>query len=88
MRIWQLQEAKAKLTELVKAALHEPQIISRHGVNEVVVINMRDYKQIFEKEEDIVSFFKHSPLFGVDLSFERDQSSPREINLNEHDEKK
>lgn len=39
IRIWQLQEAKNKLSELVEVALHgEPQLITRHGVEAVVVL--------------------------------------------------
>ena len=83
MHIWQLQEAKAKLTELVKKAQHEPQIISRHGVNEVVVISIEEYKRAFDKEEGLISFFKKSPLYGVELDLERDKSPMRDINLDE-----
>jgi antitoxin Phd len=87
MHIWQLQEAKAKLTELVKEARYEPQIISRHGVNEVVVISIQEYKRAFEKEESLISFFKRSPLYGVELDLTRDESPMRDIDFDEHDEK-
>jgi prevent-host-death family protein len=40
MHVWQLQEAKAKLTELVNKCKLEPQFISRRGVNEVVVVSV------------------------------------------------
>jgi prevent-host-death family protein len=82
MHVWQLQEAKARLTELIKEAQNEPQIISRHGINEVVVINIKEYNQMFEKE-DVVSFFRHSPLCGIDLALERDKSSMRDVNLDD-----
>ncbi len=38
-------------------------------------------KQRREEKEDFVSFFRNSPLCGVDLSIERDTSSTREIDL-------
>ena len=82
MHVWQLQEAKARLTELIKEAQNEPQIISRHGINEVVVINIKEYNQMFEKE-DVVSFFRRSPLCGIDLALERDKSPMRDINLDD-----
>ncbi len=81
MRVWQLQEAKAKLTQLMKNAQFEDQIISRHGVNEMVVMSIERYKKLTSKEESIVSFFRKSPLNGVDLDFSRDTSFMREIDL-------
>ena len=83
MHVWQLQEAKAKLTQLMNEAKQEPQIISRHGVNETVVMSMKQYEKLTSKGDDIVSFFKHSPLYGLNLEDEikRDRSSHREIDL-------
>lgn len=81
MHVWQLQEAKAKLTQLIKEANLEPQIISRHGINETVVISMEKYKELIGQKEDVVSFFKNSPLYGIDLDLNRDKSNIREIDL-------
>jgi prevent-host-death family protein len=81
MHVWQLQEAKAKLTQLIKEAKLEPQIISRHGVNETVVISMEKYKELVGQTEDVVSFFRRSPLNGIDLDFKRDPSAGRNIDL-------
>ena len=81
MHIWQLQEAKAKLTQLIKEAHFEPQIISRRGINETVVISMEKYKELLGKKEDLVSFFRNSPLYGIDLDLKRDTSTIREIDL-------
>lgn len=85
MHVWQLQEAKAKLTQLLKEAKNEPQIISRHGVSEVVVINIEEYRRAFEKNGDLLSFFKQSPLYGVDLNMTRDKSPMRDIDFDDHD---
>lgn len=81
MHIWQLQEAKAKLTQLIKEANVEPQIISRHGVNETVVISMEKYKELIGEKEDLVSFFRNSPLYGIDLELKRDPSTIRKVDL-------
>lgn len=81
MVVWQLQQAKAKLTELVKASQVEPQLISRHGVCESVVISLKRYEELVGNKENIVDFFRNSPLYGVDLSCDRDRSPPREIDL-------
>ena len=81
MHVWQLQEAKAKLTELVNKCKLEPQFISRRGVNEVVVVSVDKYTQLLKTKESIVSFFKNSPLNGVDLEITRDKTVLREIDL-------
>ncbi len=81
MHVWQLQEAKAKLTELVNNCKTDPQIISRRGISEVVVISIDKYNELLQSKESIVSFFKNSPLNGVDLELARDKSQMREIEL-------
>lgn len=81
MHIWQLQEAKAKLTQLMKDAKLEPQIISRHGVNETIVMSMDQYEALIGKKESLGSFLKHSPLYGLDWSCERDTSGMRDTDL-------
>lgn len=79
MHVWQLQEAKAKLTQLIKASKLEPQIISRHGINETIVLSMQKYEELIGQKEDVVAFFKRSPLNGIDLDLKRDPSFMREI---------
>ena len=81
MQVWQLQEAKAKLTKLINDTKREPQIISRHGVSEVIVMNINKYAELCKTKESIVSFFRKSPLNGMDIEFERDQSRMREVDL-------
>lgn len=75
MHVWKLQEAKAKLTELLNEAKREPQIIfCGEGVDEVVVMSMEKYKQLTRKYKNIVSFFQNSPLYGIELDLKRDHS--------------
>jgi prevent-host-death family protein len=81
IHIWQLQEAKAKLTQLIKDSKDDIQIISRHGVKEVVVMSMEKYKELTSTGKDIVSFFKKSPLNGVELDITRDKSLMRGSDL-------
>lgn len=81
MHVWQLQEAKAKLTQLMKEAKIEPQIISKHGVNETIVMSMAQYEALIGKKESLGLFLKHSPLHGVDWSCDRDSSGMREFDL-------
>ncbi len=81
MSTWQLQQAKAKLTEFVNRAKQEPQIISRHGKPEVVTISIERYNKLISSNEDIVSFFQSSPLMNTEIKIERDESRIRDLEL-------
>jgi prevent-host-death family protein len=77
MQVWPIKEVKAKLTKFVNAAKNEPQIISRKGSLEVIVMSMEKYNQLVRGHKDIVSFFQSSPLFDAGLKIERDKSPTR-----------
>jgi antitoxin Phd len=48
---WQLQEAKAKLSELVQKAIDEgPQTVTRHGKDAVVVLSVKEYSKLRERK--------------------------------------
>jgi len=81
MNVWQLQEAKAKLSQLITEAKYEPQIISRHGIHETIVLNMETYEKLVGKKKDFVAFLRNSPLCGVNLDLSRDSSPARDIDL-------
>jgi prevent-host-death family protein len=81
MHVWQIQEAKAKLTKCVRDAQKAPQIISRHGNPEAVVLNIDTYNALISSSQDVVSFFRNSPLFEGDLDLERDTSLGRDVKL-------
>jgi antitoxin Phd len=79
---WPLQDAKNRLSELVdRAKAGIPQIITRRGKQEVVVIGIEDFKKISAREQDLVSFLRSSPLVGVDLEIERDDDAGRVVTL-------
>ncbi|MDA3938439.1 MAG: type II toxin-antitoxin system Phd/YefM family antitoxin [Spirochaetia bacterium] len=79
---WQLQDAKSKFSMLVENAIHhEPQFVTRHGNNAVVIVSFEDYKKITKPETDLVSFLGNSPLAGVDMDISRNKDLPREIEL-------
>jgi prevent-host-death family protein len=80
--IWQLQEAKNRLSELVNKALAEgPQTVTRHGEEIVVVISKAEYNRLRKSQTSLLEFFRQSPLVGVELDLERDKSLPRDIDL-------
>ena len=79
---WPLQDAKNRLSELVdRAKAGTPQIITRRGKQEVVVIGIEDFKKISAREKDLVEFLRSSPLVGVDLQIERDPDPGRPVSL-------
>ena len=79
---WPLQDAKNRLSELVdRAKAGIPQIITRRGKQEVVVIGIEDFKKILVREQDLVEFLRSSPLVGVDLQIERDPDPGRSVSL-------
>lgn len=79
---WAFQDAKAKLSELVKKAVNEgPQSISVRGEPTVVVLSEKDYRALTVPSVSIVDFFRKSPLMNIKLDLSRDKSLPREIDL-------
>ena len=78
-RIWQLQEAKNKLSEVVDDAVKSgPQVITRRGIETAVVLSMDDYKKMLVGQKRLSDFFRESPLVGVDIDASRDTSPLRD----------
>lgn len=83
MHSWQIQEAKSKLSELIKCAESEgPQGITLHGRSVAVVMTRSLFDQLTGNERSFVEFMRQSPLFGLeDVNLERDQSLTREVSI-------
>ena len=83
MNIWQIQEAKARLSEVVKCAESEgPQSITLHGQSVAVVVSRSMFDRMTGNEHSLVSFMRLSPLYGADdIALERDTSLTREVSL-------
>ena len=82
MKTWQMQEAKARMSELVKRAQTQPQDITLHGKSEAVVISRETFDRLSQTQGTLVDFMRRSPLYGADdLEFERDRSLTREVSL-------
>lgn len=76
--IWQLQEAKNKLSEVVEAALNDgPQVITRRGADTAIVLSYADYRRLLLSQKKLSDFFRESPLVGVELDLTRDSSPAR-----------
>lgn len=82
---WQLQTAKAQFSELFRRARTEgPQIVTRQGKEQVVVLPLEQFAQLTKRvrhPKSLVKFFAESPLSDVRLDLSRDVDSGREIEL-------
>lgn len=82
MQTWQMQEAKARMSELVKRAQTQPQDITLHGKSVAVVISRETFDRLSQAQDSLVDFMRRSPLFGTDdLTLEREQSLTREVSF-------
>ena len=83
MHIWQVQEAKAKLTQFINDAKDEPQIISRRGEPEIIAMSISRYNELVrdKSQNSLVDFMRNSPLYGLRIDSSRDKSKSRRINL-------
>ncbi len=83
MSAWQLQEAKNKLSELIDRAIDEgPQIITRHGVEVVVVMRYARYRELTTPQQKLGDFFMSSPLRESGIEIVRDRRSEiRDLDL-------
>lgn len=79
-RIWQVQEAKARFSELVQKTLDEgPQMISRRGKPSVVMVSDEEYARLTIKDGDFLSFLLSAPR--TDLLIDRSKEGGRAIEL-------
>ena len=80
--IWQLQEAKNKLNQVIQEArISGPQTIMVRGKETAVLLSAEDYRRLTEKENSLVSFFQASPWAEVELDLIRSKETGRDIEL-------
>jgi antitoxin Phd len=77
--VWQLQEAKNKLSQVIEeAVINGPQVITKRGLETAIVISYEEYRKLVTNREKLSTFFRQSPLVGEELDLERDKSPLRE----------
>ena len=80
---WQVQEAKQHFSEVIRAAqAGDAQIVTRHGEEVAVVIDITEYRRLRGEVLDFKDFMRAGPSFD-DLHIERDQRSTPIIDLAE-----
>jgi prevent-host-death family protein len=77
-RVWQIQEAKNKFSEVVDEAIkHGPQIITKRGVETVIVLSYAEYRKGMVNQKKLSDFFRESPLAETDIDLRREKSGLR-----------
>ncbi len=81
MAIWQVQEAKTRLSEVIdEADKRGPQIITRHGTERAVVLSIADYRALTAHKPDLRQYLLGGPKVDS-FEVEREQDTGREITL-------
>ena len=80
--VWQLQEAKAMFSEVIKAAALKPQTITIRGKEAAVILSVEEYKKLVHPRQTLYEFIQKSPLCDSELELPpRLPEEMREINL-------
>lgn len=69
MSTWQLQDAKARFSEFLDAALERgPQVVTRRGVEAAVLVPIQEWRRLQEKRPSIKELLLgDGPRFDLDL---------------------
>jgi prevent-host-death family protein len=63
---WQLQEAKQRFSEVVRAAQAEgAQFVTRHGEEVVVVLDIAEYRRMAGADADFKDYLRSAPDFDA-----------------------
>jgi prevent-host-death family protein len=79
--VWQVQEAKTRLSEVIEEANSKgPQFITRHGAERAVILSIADYRALTAHKPNLKEYLLGGPK--VD-SFEvpRDRDKGRKVSL-------
>lgn len=82
MKQWQLQDAKNRFSEVVDKAIKDgPQLVTRRGVETVVVVSVEEYRKLTRSTISLVDFFRKSPLRDINVNLDRNKDLGREIDF-------
>ena len=83
MAKWALQDAKNRLSEVVRKASEEgPQVITLRGDDAAVVVAADEYARLTRKpQNNLVDFVRKSPLSSVALDVTRSRDTGRRVEL-------
>jgi prevent-host-death family protein len=79
---WQVQEAKQRFSEVLRAAESgEPQFVTKHGAEVAVLIDIAEYRHLRGEAVSFMDYLRVSPSGEDDLEFERRRELPRDVDL-------
>ena len=86
---WQIQDAKQRFSEMIRAVEHDgPQIITRHGEEVAVVVDINEYRKLTRPTVDLTGLLLGGPKLSGDgsealaeVGAERKADFGRPINL-------
>src|SRR3954465_2657786 len=82
---WQLQDAKARFSELFRLARERgPQRVTKHGREAVVVLASEEYDRLTKsppRQGTLIEFFANSPFRNAGLRLERQRDVGRTVKL-------
>jgi antitoxin Phd len=81
MATWQMQDAKTRLSEVIKRSRTEgPQTITRHGRERAVLLSIEDYRALAARQPDFKAYLLGGPKVD-DFAIERDRDTGRTVEL-------
>lgn len=84
MTTWQVHEAKARFSQLLREATTKgPQTVTKHGRPTVVVVSVEEYHGRVTQQPSLAEVIHSSPMAGVECAVERDRSQPGNVGLPE-----
>jgi prevent-host-death family protein len=75
---WTLANAKARLSEVIDRAQAGPQIITRHGKPNAVIVSAEEWARKTARKGTLAEFLLASPLRSADLELERVHDAPHD----------
>jgi len=78
MNTWEFWEVEKKFTKIVQNAMkYGPQLITKEGVETVVIISKREYNELINDCNELTNILRAAPK--VDMNPDRDQDTIRNI---------
>lgn len=78
---WQLQQAKNRLSEVIRQSANDAQTITVRGKQAAVVISAERYRQLLGQKESLIEFMQRAPWAKTELDVVRNRDTGRDIQL-------
>jgi|SRR5579872_6224151 len=81
-KYWQVQEAKARFSQVIKEAESSGyQTITKNGETVAYIVSKEEFEFYLKPEKSLLEVFDDCPYPDVDLDIERNKDTIREIDL-------